>query len=100
MATIAREAEQRIKLRLRRSAEDIIAIGLDLVEAKTTIGHGNFLPWIEAEFQMSDQTARRFMDVARVYAGKSNIVLNLDPTALYELAAPKTRSKSAKKSSG
>lgn len=39
---------------------------------------------------MSDQTARRFMDVGRVYGTKSNIVLDLTPTALYELAAPKT----------
>lgn len=39
---------------------------------------------------MSDQSARRFMDVARVYGEKSNIVWDLPPTALYELAAPKT----------
>lgn len=39
---------------------------------------------------MSENTARRFMDVARAYAGKSAIVADLDPIALYELAAPKT----------
>ncbi|APO67248.1 hypothetical protein IE4872_CH01606 [Rhizobium gallicum] len=39
---------------------------------------------------MSDQTARRFMQVADAYGSKSNIVLNLEPTALYALAAPKT----------
>lgn len=88
--TIAREAAERIKLRLRRSAEDIIEIGRDLIGVKDRIGHGNFLPWIEAEFGMTDRTARRFMDVARVYSGKSDIVSNIDTTALYELAAPKT----------
>jgi hypothetical protein len=31
--------------------------------------------------------ARRFMDVARVYVGKTAIVADLDPSALYELAA-------------
>ncbi|GLR54331.1 hypothetical protein GCM10007923_55480 [Shinella yambaruensis] len=48
------------------------------------------MPWIEAEFGMSMSAATRFMKVADVYGGKSNIVLNLDPTALYALAAPKT----------
>lgn len=90
VALQAREAAQRIKLRLRRSAEDIIEIGRDLMSVKDRIGHGNFLPWLEAEFGMADRTARRFMDVARVYTGKSDIVSNIDPTALYELAAPKT----------
>lgn len=86
----AREAAERIKLRLRRSAEDIIEIGRDLLSVKERIGHGNFLPWIEAEFGMTDKTAQRFMNVGRVYAGKNDIVSNLDVTALYELAAPKT----------
>lgn len=86
----AREAAERIKLRLRRSAEDIIEIGRDLIAVKDSLPHGSFLPWIEAEFGMAERTARRFMDVARVYAGKSATVADLDPTALYELAAPKT----------
>ncbi|WP_425497642.1 DUF3102 domain-containing protein [Hoeflea ulvae] len=34
---------------------------------KEQIGHGNFLPWIEKEFDMSERTARRFMEVSRVY---------------------------------
>lgn len=49
-----------------------------------------FLPWIEAEFEMSENTARRFMDVARVYGSKSSTVADLTPSALYELAAPST----------
>ena len=89
VATIAREAAQRIKLRLRRSAEDIVAIGLDLIDVKASIGHGNFLPWIDAEFAMSEYSARNFMHVAEVY-GKRGTVPDLPPTALYELAAPKT----------
>ena len=90
VATIAREAAQRIKLRLRRSTEDIIEIGLDLLKVKKAIGHGNFLPWIEAEFGMSRQTADNFVHVAEIYGTKLPIVGNLSPTALYELAAPKT----------
>jgi hypothetical protein len=33
---------------LRRSAEEIIEIGRDIIGVKATIGHGNFLSWIEA----------------------------------------------------
>lgn len=73
-----------------RTLNTIIEIGKDLIAVKESLPHGSFLPWIEAEFGMSDQTARRFMDVGRVYGTKSNIVLDLTPTALYELAAPKT----------
>lgn len=39
---------------------------------------------------MTDQTARRFMNVGEVYGGKSNIMLDLKPIVLYELAAPST----------
>lgn len=48
--------------------------------------HGAFLPWIEAEFGMAERTARNFMKVAEKYAGKSAIVADLQPTALYALA--------------
>lgn len=90
VAIKAREAAERIRLRLRRSAEDIIEIGRDLIATKEALPHGQFLPWIEAEFGMGEHTARRFMGVARQYSDKSSIVRDLDPTALYELAAPKT----------
>lgn len=91
VAIQAREAAERIKLRLRRSAEDIIDIGRDLIEQKASLGHGNFLPWIEAEFGMSDETARKMMRVAEVYGPKFQLGWDLPPpTVLYELAAPKT----------
>lgn len=53
------------------------------------LGHGNFLPWIEAEFSMGEQTARNFMSVAATF-GKSPTVGDLPPTVLYQLAAPST----------
>ena len=57
---------------------------------KERLPHGSFIPWIKAEFGMSDKTAQKMMQVARVYGGKSELSSHLDPTALYELAAPKT----------
>lgn len=88
-AGVVRDAASRIKVRMSRTAQDIIEIGRDLIEVKAALGHGKFLGWIEAEFGMTDQSARRFMQVADRF-GKSNMVLDLPPTALYELAAPST----------
>lgn len=67
-----------------------LKVGLALKRQKDRLPHGMFGPWIEAEFGMSDQTARNFMNVAKVYADKSQTVGDLAPRALYELAAPST----------
>jgi hypothetical protein len=53
-----------IKGLMRRTAEDVITIGQALIRQKAALPHGSFLPWIEAEFEMTDRTARRFMSVA------------------------------------
>ncbi len=93
-ATAAAELEAataRIKARMARTVENIIEIGCDLTLVKERLGHGNFLAWIDAEFGMSDQTARNFMNVARRFS-KFKTVLDLPMTqaALYLLAAPST----------
>ncbi|MCW5697332.1 MAG: DUF3102 domain-containing protein [Bauldia sp.] len=86
-----REAAVRIRLRMSRTAQDIIEIGRDLIEVKSRLGHGRFLGWIEAEFGMSDRAARNFMDVAdRFGSVKSETISDLTPTVLYALAAPST----------
>ena len=49
---------------MRRTAQHIIEIGRDVIAVETRTGHGNFLPWIEAESGMSRQTAGDFVHVA------------------------------------
>lgn len=83
-------ATARIKVRMARTADDIIEIGRDLIAVKEAIGHGNFLPWIEAEFGMSDQSAANFMNVAKRFGGQNPNGLDFTPTVLYALAAPST----------
>ena len=39
----------------------------------------------EAEFDMTDRSARLFMQIATKYCGKSEIISDLKVTALYEL---------------
>lgn len=71
-----------------RSAEDIIAIGQDLLAAKEQLLHGQFGEWLTAEFDMTQMTAVRFMQVAQRFGDKSNKLLDFNPSILYALAAP------------
>ena len=82
-------ATERIKLRLRRTAEDIVAIGQDLILIKNQLPHGQFMPWIQQHFERKQQTANNFISVASRFGSNSQL-LGISPTALYELAAPST----------
>lgn len=61
----------------------------DIIEIKQAIGHGNFLPWIEAEFSMTERTAQRFMQAAEAGA-EYDTMSDLPPSILYALAASST----------
>jgi hypothetical protein len=69
----------------------IIEIGRELIAAKADVGHGAWLPWIEAEFGWSQDTAERYMQVARAFQIPHAAEfggLTIDATALYALATP------------
>ena len=83
-------AAERIKLRLKRTAEDIVEIGKDLIATKANLPHGDFLPWVKTEFGMDQKTAFNFISVAERFGDKSGIIPNLSPTVLYLLASPST----------
>lgn len=86
------EKTQDIRIRLKRGAEDIVAIGYNFlaVQEKLAPIH-KFAPWLRSEFDMGLQTAYNFMWVAERF-GNLPIIGRLanDPTILYMLAAPKT----------
>ena len=77
-------------LLLKRTAENILAIGRCLQGVKEHLPHGQFLPWLQAEFGMSRMTANHFIHVAEKFADKCTILLHLPATILYELASPST----------
>src|SRR5882724_11933650 len=52
---------------LQRAAEDYIAIGHTLQQVKDMLPHGEWLAWLEREFQASERTAQRYMERARLY---------------------------------
>lgn len=83
------QAIERIDLRMKRTAEDIVAIGKDLIVLKEELGHGNFLPFIKMRYQLDQKTVINFMRVAEKF-GSNLELFQISPTILYELAAPST----------
>lgn len=88
--TEIRAAAERIKIRMKRTAEDIIEIGRDLIAVKAKLQHGQFLPWIEAEFEMSEAQAQRFMAVAKKFGNQIPQFAGFQPSVLYSLASAPT----------
>jgi hypothetical protein len=75
---------------LKRTAEDIVQVGQNLLAVKQRIGHGHFMAWLQAEFGMSYHTALNCMRVAERFGGKVRTVLTLPSKVLYLLAQPST----------
>jgi hypothetical protein len=79
----------------KRTVEDIVAILQHLHVAKEDkrVKHGQWLAWIERDFDWSDQTGRNFVHVYLLSRDlKFKTVLNMEALpigALYKLAAPK-----------
>lgn len=90
-AASARAAAERIRGRMQLAAESIIEVGRELIEQKKQLGHGNFLPWIEAEFGMSERNAQRYMQIATEFSSNTTRVSHLSFRALAALAAPSTQ---------
>jgi hypothetical protein len=78
---------ERVRTTLRLSAADILAIGADLIRAKTLLGHGNFGAWLDQEFALSRRSAEQFMAAARRFGARSEAVSHLPAAAVLELSA-------------
>lgn len=79
-----------IKPLLRRAAGDIVQIGLHLIEVKNESVPGGFMAWVDAEFEMTYRTAKRFMEVAERLGDRIDNLSTLPVSALYMLARPST----------
>jgi hypothetical protein len=75
---------------LRRTAQNVIAIGRNIQAVKEQLPHGQFLPWLQTEFAMTERHARNFMHAAARFGNKPEIIADLSATVIYELAAPST----------
>lgn len=86
---VVQQRTTEIKALMKRAASDIIEIGQKLIEVKARLGHGSWLPWLRAEFAWSEDTASRFMAVARRIPEIPHGA-EFDARALYLLAATST----------
>ena len=56
-----------IKSLMRRTTQDMIDIGLRLIEIKDTLGHGKFNVWLSSEINLGEWTARKLMALGRKF---------------------------------
>ena len=74
---VVQQRTNEVKTLMRRTSQDVIAIGQKLIEVKQHLGHGSFINWLKSEFSWSISTANKFMQVGEqfkfVYFTKMNI---------------------------
>jgi hypothetical protein len=88
------DARDQIRRLGKQTVENIVEIGRLLIEVKERLPHGQWLPWLHAEFAWSETTARRFMD-SHVLFKSAKLedlprLLELPPSAVAEIAASST----------
>lgn len=89
--TLVQKSTQAIKVCLRRTAKDIWKIGQCLVQVRTCLQYGQFVAWLEAEFEWTPRTAYNFIHVFEAFPDLENFSkLNAAASALYLLASPAT----------
>ncbi len=72
---------------MRRTAEEIIMIGENLLMVQQRLPEMKFSAWLRAEFDFSRQSAYNFMKVASKFGGSCKTILQLPASVLYELAS-------------
>lgn len=88
LADKVRSAADRIRERVKKTVEEIIEVGNDLLAVKEALDHGQFLPWLKAGFGWSERSAQNFMSVAEQFKSAKIADLPIQPSAAYLLAAP------------
>ncbi|MDD4274278.1 MAG: DUF3102 domain-containing protein [Desulfobacter postgatei] len=67
----------------------VFEIGRALCSAKKILAHGEFKPWVAANFDHSFKTAHNCMKVFEVCAGNPEFVEYFTPSCLYVICSPK-----------
>ena len=90
-ALFVREQTGEIRALFQRTAVDMVETGRRLLAVKAKLQHGQFLDWLQIEFEVHRGTANRFMQVAREFGSlEMSQLATFDITALYQLATPST----------
>lgn len=65
------QLEVEIKFYLGQTAQNIIEVGKRLIQAKSLVHHGDWLDWLQNNFQLSHTSAKRFMQCAERYSNSA-----------------------------
>src|ERR1700733_2471014 len=79
-AAYVRAIADRVREKDQQARGNVIDIGRDLIVVKEKLDHGQFGPWLRAEFQWDERTAQRYMGLAEHFGDKSDIVSLLPET--------------------
>ncbi len=88
VAEQVKSSAETIRQQLRNTLESAVKIGQELLAVKEALPHGQFLPWLQAEFGWAERTAYNFMSVAQRFELATIANLPIQPTAAYLLAGP------------
>lgn len=77
-----------IKAHAERAKSSMIAIGQKLAKVKELLPYGQFGEWCLTEFEMSQKTAERMMNAAKVFGERIDTVSILSDSAQYMLSGP------------
>ena len=72
----------------RTGGEAILTIGRCLMEAKAMLPHGEWLPWLNEQAELSERTAQKFMKLAREWTNPNTLADLGASKALMLLALP------------
>ena len=72
----------------RRGGEAVLAIGRALNEAKALLSHGEWLPWLTEQAELSERAAQNFMRLAREWSNPQTLADLGSSKALALLALP------------
>lgn len=72
----------------RAGGEAILTIGRCLTEAKDMLRHGEWLPWLNEQVELSERTAQKFMKLAREWSNPNTLADLGASKALMLLALP------------
>ena len=62
--------ETEIKQYLNQISQNVIEIGKRLIQAKSLVQHGQWLNWLEQNFQLKERMARNFMQCAQRFGNR------------------------------
>lgn len=89
VAEKVRSSADRIREKVKKTLESIVEVGTELLAVKEALAHGQFRPWLKAEFGWGERMARNFMSVAEQFGKSAKFAdLPIQPSAAYMLAAP------------